>query len=555
MNSGLKSLSIKNFAIINDLKIDLSNGLNIFTGETGAGKSIIVESLNFLFGARAYSEMIKENANFMEVQGIFNFSHNKLKNIIPDLKEENISIKRIFDKNGKSKSFINNKSCNLSILSNIGKEFLDFHAQNENQSLLNPLNQIMALDNYCSIEKLVIDFSKLFEEKNKIENLLKNISLSKQEKDKLIELYSFQLSEIENLKLKEGEDEELEEIINRLKNAEKINKLIFDISSMLKESENSVLNSIYKVLNKTQILSEIDSNYINVNKRLDNIKIELEDISSSFSTNIQNNSENIDFYITRQEKIKNLKKKYGQTISEILKYAQDLKIKISELENINYSEEKLNEKMEEINKELKQKALELHNKRVKKAKILSEEIENEIKKLGFEFAKFTINIQFDEENFTKTGGDSIEFLFTSNPDIMPKPLKFIASGGELSRIMLAIKSVITDYDKSEILVFDEIDSGVGGNTIFFIGEKLKKMAKTKQILCITHMAQLAAFGDSNFKVEKNIIGNTTEISVKKLNEDEKIKEISRMLGSKFSAKTATEHARELVKNVKKYTKN
>jgi len=211
--------------------------------------------------------------------------------------------------------------------------------------------------------------------------------------------------------------------------------------------------------------------------------------------------------------------------------------------------------MEEINKELKQKALELHNKRVKKAKILSEEIENEIKKLGFEFAKFTINIQFDEENFNKTGGDSIEFLFTSNPDIMPKPLKFIASGGELSRIILAIKSVITDYDKSEILVFDEIDSGVGGNTIFFIGEKLKKMAKTKQILCITHMAQLAAFGDSNFKVEKNIIGNTTEISVKKLNEDEKIKEISRMLGSKFSAKTATEHARELVKNVKKYTKN
>ena len=551
---GITKLNIKNFAIIRELRLEFSEGLNMFTGETGAGKSIIVEAIGFLFGERAYSEMIREGEASMEIEGEFLFDKKKLKGILPGFEGETLVIKRIFDASGRTRAYMNGRPCLVASLSAAGRAFADFHGQNQSQSLMAPEKQLAILDRYAGLDGELKAFSTFYSARREVESRIRNISLSKEEKERLMDLYSFQAGEIEKIDPKEGEDAELEDLISRFKNIDKIEKSLNEVYSFLKNDDSSALHSVYRALARAESLAQLDPSFSGALERLEKAKAELEDLAELFYSSTNNPDRDpgkLDFYIGRAEKIKALKKKYGETVSLVRKKGEELKAKVGELENVEHSVGELQKELEVLNRKLSVAGEALSGKRAVAAKKLSKEIEKELKELGFEYARFSIKLESDPGIPSGTGFDSVEFLFSSNPDQFLKPLKFIASGGEISRVMLAAKSALSAYDELEMLVFDEIDSGVGGNTIFAMGEKLKAIAVSKQILCITHMAQLAAFADANFKVEKNVSGGKTEIKALRLDPDGKSGEIARMLGSSHSSKTAVEHAKQLINNAKK----
>ena len=548
----IEKIRIKNFALISNLELDFKKGITILSGETGAGKSIIVEAINFLFGSRAYSEMIKDGCEELSVEAEFAIDKNKFKEL--NLDGDKINIKRIYSRLSKNKTYINSKNVSLSFLENLGKKLVDFHGQNENQSLIESKNQMHILDKFSGLEKELSRFESKYNEKNELEEKIKNISMSNEERERLIDLYKFQLQEIEKLDIEPDKDGHLADEIMKLKNVDKINRLSNEIAQLLDSSDNSAYNTISKAHSKILNLSEIYPNLPFKIEDLEELKNKVKIIADAFKELVRDceySSEEIDFLIARHEKLKNLQKKYGEDLNNIISKKEELRVKINELENNDYNLSDLNQRLEKIKSHLLKSAEDISAIRKKNAEKLSKLILKELSELGFERAKFSINVDFDSANLNSCGCDSVEFLFSSNPDQLLKPIRYVASGGEISRVTLAIKSAISDINEVDTLIFDEIDSGVGGNTIFSIGRKFKKLSKNRQIIAITHMAQLACFADFNIRVVKKIKNNKTEIEVKELAGEEKVIEISRMLGSKYSEKTAMEHARELIKTAEK----
>ncbi|MGC8728229.1 MAG: DNA repair protein RecN [Elusimicrobiales bacterium] len=539
----IESITIKNFAVIKDISFNFSKGLNIFTGETGAGKSIIVESLSFLFGSKYYSNEIKESvsvsakikldkktASFLNLPAVF-------------------EIKRVYSPDRKSRYYIDTNPVNLAYVSNISGYIIDFHAQMANESIIFSDRQTEILDSYAGLEDEVEEFSKLYDAKSDLESKINAISLNEDEKKKLTELYEYQIKEIESANLKKNEDAELEEIISRAKNTAKIKNLSSDIISKIND-EGGIYDMISKIVKRSEDLSSMDESfgfiYENSLKIESDVKKLSEDISALFSK-YQITEEELDEYVKRDELIKSLKKKYGTDLNGVISKKEELKKKIEEIGLSNDNIEKLKKDLSAVEEKMIKLAGTISQKRKIVSKKLSEDIKKELKKLGFEHCLFDISVE-DSEVFNKYGKNTVEFLFSSNPDYPLKPIRYVASGGEISRIMLALKSVLSNDAESKTFIFDEIDSGIGGNTAFFVGEAMRNLAKSNQILSVTHMPQVAVFADSHFKVEKNYKDKITLISVKELKTSEdRIEEISRMLGSVYSPLTAQKHAKELIK--------
>jgi len=543
----IDSIFVKNFAIIKEIKVDLYKGLNIFTGETGAGKSLIVESISFLFGSRYYEKDIKIPVS---VSAWITLDKKAAVTLNIPLK---IEVKRVYDLDRKNRYFINSKQVSFSQISEISKYVIDFHAQMENRILNSNAAQTEILDSYAHIEDKVQSYSLIYDKKKEIENKIQNLLMNEVERKKLLDLYEYQLNEIESADLKENEDIEIEEIISKVKNRSRINKMLSEIDLIL-SGDNGILDSIYKVNRKAEELLKFDTGFASISElsaRIESYSKNLKDEVISHLSSYSVSDEQIDEYIKRDELIKSLKKKYGGDIKYILLKKEELKKQIYELKNSNENLDLLKKEIEKINFELEKKASYISDIRKKKAKELSKEIEKSLKKLGFEHSVFSISVE-DSEDFNPYGKNVVEFLFSSNPDQLIKPLSFVASGGELSRIMLSIKSVASKESLSKTFIFDEIDAGVGGNTAFFVGEALKKLSRTNQILSITHMPQVAVFGESHFKVEKKFENSRTNVYLKKLETDsDRIEEISRMLGSSYSPSTAVKHAKEIFEKVKR----
>jgi DNA repair protein RecN (Recombination protein N) len=553
----LEKIHIKNFALIKNLEIKLFPGLNVFTGETGAGKSIIIESLGFILGGRSSADIIREGEDFAEVEAVFNieaFSSEFFKKY--SLKGPQLFIKRQLSGKGKSKAFINStpkepaKQISISKLAEIGDSIIDFHGQNDHQSLLKSSVHRELLDRYAKLESEVSKLKEVRLEKKVLEQKSSALKMSAQEKERLLDLYKYQLNEIEEASLNLGEDEELKATFPKLKNGEKLLSLSNEAYQSLYLDDNSASVMIERSFSCFESLAEMDKTLLELKDRLESVKINLEDIASEmrvYSSSINNDPDELEDCLKRLDIISRLSKKYGGEIKDILAFAENLRDKISDLENTDIKQQDINSRLEIISSELQIKAEALHKKRMTFAQKLSKEVKKEIANLGFKNARFSVSVQADETDIGPSGYDDIEFLFSANAGQSLKPLKYIASGGEMSRIMLGLKTVFSDSDKVPILVFDEIDTGVGSVVGRLVGEKLFSLASDKQLFCITHMAQIASFANTHFFIEKKMEKNTTEVSIKLLNAARHKSEIARLLSGKVeSTSLGLKHASELI---------
>jgi DNA repair protein RecN (Recombination protein N) len=543
----LKKLLINNFAVIDRLVLEPGLGLNIFTGETGAGKSIIISALGFLLGERSGSDILRPGAASAEVEGEF-----LAENLPPKLagrwgvKGGALTIRRQADPKGRTRAAINGAPATLAQLSELGGYLVDFHGQNEHQSLLKPETQRDLLDRYGKLEKEAVAVEQAWAAARALEDSLNAVSMSEDERGRLLDLYRFQLTEIESANLKEGEEEELEALWPRLKNSEKLFTLSGEAHSLVDDAAGGA----EKALEKLKALAAIDPAGEPLAIRLSSAAIELRDLSAelrSYGKGVHSDPGEVDRCLSRLDKFKSLKKKYGADIPAVLAKAEELRSKLNGLEDLTLDRSELEKKLEAARAKLGKLASALHDKRAAAAKKLSAEILKEAEGLGFKEVRFAVDAAYDEAAITSFGGDSVEYLFTANPGYPLRPLRYTASGGEMARIMLALKTALSRADRIGAQVFDEVDAGVGAVTGRLVGEKLARLAAGKQIFCITHLPQVAAFGTAHFFVEKDVKAGVAAAAVRLLDEPAREKEIARMLGGKKqSTDLGLKHARELI---------
>ena len=555
----LLQLNIKDFAIIDNLHITFGKGLNILTGETGAGKSIIVDAVKLILGDRASLEDIRSSKDEAVVEAMFDIS--SLKDVaglmettgLPN--EENIIIRRVISRSGKNRTFINNSMANLTLLQEIGSRIIDIYGQHDHQSLTRQEEHIDILDNFGGLMPLRQEYINAYTEYVSIKKELDSLMADNEKLVERQDFLSFQSREIEAAGLKTGEDAELKKEKEILANAEKIFDAAHSGHDILYASGGSVLERIGHVLNRLKDVSRIDERLNPTLQTLETAVCQLEDAASF----LRNYSQEMSFEPGRLEEADNrldainkLKKKYGQTIELILQKKKEID---KELDSIIHHDEKIAELKKTIDgSSAKAVALakKLSDKRIDAGRILKKKMEQELSDLGMKKTVFEARIKkdaFEAGNFNlgENGMDRLEFFISPNVGEEPKPLAKIASGGELSRIMLAIKKIAAT-GKIPVLIFDEVDAGIGGGTAEVVGKKLKEVSKNHQTLCITHLPQIAAYADKHYSVAKEVRAGRTCASIKELKNGERISEISRMLGGVKITDRTREHAREMLEN-------
>lgn len=528
-------LHIKNVGIIDEISIDLNEGFNVFTGETGAGKTLIIDSLQILTGGRFSKEMIRngEKSSFIEM--------------LIYLKNEEYSISREVNQSGRNICKINGRLVTVNELKNFMKKVIDIHGQQDNQSILEPSSHIKFLDDFIG-EKINTLNTEYFEKYNRyimINNELKNNYGDDKERRRKLDLLEYQRNEIKDANLQEGEEEELDEKLKKILNSEKIQKNLEESHYKLSEEILSELSSIVKMIEK---ISEYDNNYEKTREQLQSTYYDLEEAERELydykESVFFDEEERIDLE-SRIDLIQNLKRKYGNNIEEILQYEKDVEDQINLIENLHDYIEKLKIEKKEIENDLEKLSEKMHILREEYSVIMSNKINNELKDLEMLSAKFSVRITKRDEFNTK-GKDDIEFLIQTNIGEGAKPLIKIASGGEMSRIMLGIKKVLADIDQVPILIFDEIDTGISGIAAKKVGTKMKEISKNHQVICVTHLAQIAAKGDYNYFIRKEIKDNKTKTKIELLDEEGVLKEIARIATGEIND-ISIKHAKELRK--------
>ncbi len=534
----ISTLHIKNIGIIDEIMIDFSKGFNILTGETGAGKTLIIGALGIVAGGRFSKEMIRkgENHSFVEVS-IYLPNH-------PKAVDGNIIISReIFD-NGRNTCKINGRLVTVNELKEFMNNIINIHGQNDNQNLLNKENHIKYLDKFLGKEFLSKknEYTDLYNKYVDINRKLKENYGDEKEKQRKLDLLNYQVNEIKNANLKIKEDEELEEQRNLIVNAEKISKSLNEADMQINEN---ALNSISIAIKNLEKIEEINIKYQKTLSSLKSNYYDLQEIAidlNHYNSDTCFEEKERDEIENRIDEINDLKRKYGNTIEEILNYKNEVEEEIDKIENLEEKNKELKTELTKITAELEKRAIELHETRQKYGIELETKINSELADLEMPNAKFKINIE--NTNFNKDGNDEIEFMITTNKGEDFKPLIKTASGGEMSRIMLAIKTVLSDVDEVPILIFDEIDTGISGKAGNAVGEKLKTISKNHQVIIVTHLASIAAKGDSNYYIYKEVEGDNTKTRIKNLNEQEVIEEIAR-IASGIVSEISLKHAMEL----------
>ncbi|MEI0610985.1 DNA repair protein RecN [Brachyspira pilosicoli] len=569
----LKYLDIRNFVLIDKVKINFENGFNVLTGETGAGKSIIISALELITGEKGSTRMVGLNGDRLTVIGTF-FLQSSLNIVKSKLKEWNIeitgnelNIKREITKDGKSRSFINNIGVRVAELKELGDLIVDIHGQHEHQSLFNVANHINFYDAYLNIEDKLQVYREHY---NKLTKLIKQYNEISQNKNTILKEKSFleyAIEEIEKANLKYNEDEEIKNDIAMMSNAENIASALSIINKDIFGNESGAYLKLTRSINTLQSISQYDDRLSDLASQIEAISLNLEDIKTVFTeirAKAKFDPEELQALNERLFFINTLKKKYGNNIKEIINYAKEAKEK---LESLNFSEEdilKLKEEIENIRAKTSILAKEISDIRKSKKDVFINAIEKEMCDLGMTSTKFDVEITYDEDDedgilnidgtnlkANSNGVDNIEFIIAPNKQAMFQPLRKIASGGEISRIMLSLKSVLSSGDYCETCVFDEIDVGVGGRIAEVIGEKIAALSKQKQILSITHLAQIAIYANNHFKVIKNEKDDVVTSTIEELNDSNKVNEIARMITGKEITDASIKHAEELLEHAKK----
>ncbi len=537
----ISTLHIKNIGIIDDLLIDFNEGFNVLTGETGAGKTLIVGALGIIAGGRFSKDMIRSGQNYSFVEASIYCPESDI------AVDGNIIVSREIYLNGRNNCKINGRLVTVNELKDIIGKLIDIHGQQDNQNLLDSTKHISYLDSFIDekINNIKLEYMQLFEKYCEIKDKLNQNYGDEKEKQRKLDLLQYQLNEIEKAKLKIGEDEELQEKHNLMKNSEKLQENLSCIDENLNtQAIESISNSI-KCLERIENCGEIYSQKL---AELKNIYYEVQELSrdiSSMQEDIYFDEYERDNIERRLDEIFSLKRKYGNQIEEILQYKDNLEEEINSIENA----EELNIQLKQEQKVIEDKMRKLCDKmdilRKDGGLELSEKINQELKDLEMYNSKFYVKVDKDD-NFNINGLNKVEFMICTNMGEEEKPLVKIASGGEMSRVMLAIKTILSDVDKVPTLIFDEIDTGISGKAAKAVGEKMKIISKRHQIICITHLPSIAAKGDYNYYISKQVINDKTITNVKLLNEEETVSEIARIANGDVT-EVAIANAKELRK--------
>ncbi len=561
----LRKLSIKNVALIDSAEIDFTDGLNVLSGETGAGKSVILESLNFVLGAKADKTLIRSGESECMVKAEFDVSENSLiKDVYSNCEidyDDYLIIQRKFNVDGKGTIKINGETANSSILKKFTSLLVDIHGQSEHFHLLKNSNQLYLLDKFGGekVDNLKTELKEEFAKLKKVRDELEEFGGDETKRLIRLDVLNYQINEIEKVSLKEGEEEELLSIKQKLTHQRKISDSLSSINACL-SSEGGVCDLISNATKILNSISEYGEEYNKISDRLNAVLSELEDISSETSSSLDEfelPDYNINEIEDRLDSIKSLKKKYGVDFAQINEFYENAKLEKENLENFNELAEKLLTEKEKLEVKIYKIYCDLCDARRNSAKELSENVLVELKELGMPKSQFVIDFndkpQLGDCKFDSSNGfDKIEFMFSANLGEPLKPLSLIISGGEMSRFMLSIKAQTARLSELSTFIFDEIDAGISGVTAKVVAEKLAKISRKVQVIAITHLPQISAMGDNNLLIEKNEGETRTITNVKKLSTEQKIKEIARLISGNVQSNSSLKHAEELIENANKF---
>ena len=535
----ITTLHIKNIGIIDDIVIDLNKGLNVLTGETGAGKTLIVDSLGIIAGGRFSKDMIRRGQSMSFVELALYLPEN------PNSIDGNVVVSREINTAGKNICKINGRLVPVSELKNFMKNIIDIHGQYDNQTLMDTEFHTRYLDKFVGEKMFKIHekYCELYNEYVELNKKLKNNYGDEIEKQRKLDLLEYQYKEIKSANLKRGEDEQLEEKRKIIMSSEKVAESLNNVSNNLEGSIIDVINDSLRALEK---IEDVNSKYGEKLVEMKNIYYEVQEVArdiSSMKEDVYFDEEERNEIEERLDEIYSLKRKYGNTIDEIIEYKEKLENEIDRIENLDEENRKTKEKIDKITIEMEKLCEEITELRKSNSVVLNDKINQELAQLEMKNARFNAKIIEDKE-FSPNGKSHVEFVITTNLGEEEKKLNKIASGGEMSRIMLAIKTVLSDIDEVPVLIFDEIDTGISGKAANSVGNKLKKIAQKHQVIIVTHLATIAAQGDYNYYIYKEVQDNKTNTKVKLMNEDETIREVARIASGEITD-ISLSHAKEL----------
>ena len=550
----LRELKIENLAIIDELDLEFGDGLIVLTGETGAGKSIILSGINLLIGEKASVDMIRDGEDHLLAQGVFEINEEQAEELSArfgiDVEDNEVIVRRYFDRNSRGKVYVNGVRVSLTNLKEIMGTLVDIVGQHSHQMLLNKNNHVRLLDKFLGEEgkELRGNINRVYLKYKEVSNKIDEIEKNRQEAIEKREFYEFQLNEINRVAPEVDEDNRLEEEYKKLFNAGKIKDKILDSNIQLRDGEVNALHFINNSRRNIESLCKYSEEFEEILEKLEKVYYELEDCIDMLDTadrDIDIDENRLQKVIERLDLINKMKSKYGATIEEIIEFRDSIAEKINLLEENSFEVKKLLKEKKEAEEEYWKLALELRELRLKKALEIEKLLEQELQFLKMGDARFHIVVD-KNEHMGNNGSDSIEFLISTNIGQGMKPLWKIASGGEVSRIMLALKVIFSRVDNIPILIFDEIDTGVGGETVRKIADKLREIGDHAQVVSITHSPAIAARAHEQFYIKKETVNNKTSTTVKKLDAKGRVVEIARMLAGENVTEAVLQHAEELL---------
>src|SRR5215510_12707960 len=559
----LQFLNISNIALIDDMQVEFESGLNLLTGETGSGKSIIVDALGVLIGGRFTSELIKSGAERASSEGLFSVTSNPDLEIILEnaglAATNELIVRRELSATGRNKIFINNQLTTQSLLRDLRPYLVDIHGQGDQQTLFNPETHLEILDAFAGNAALRAEVAEAYQRWAAVRRELDSLRHDEAEKFQLVDTLKFQIGELERAQLVIGEDEKLEEERRRLANVEKLTTLCQASYSRIYEDDDAAVARVRQTLKDVEELAEYESGFRDYLEGLETARVLLEELAYS----LRDFADKLEFSPARLEEIENrlaelsrLKRKYGGSIESALDHLAHSVDRLRQIERSDEREAELRAELGAARGAYVQRARKLHQDRTGAAKKLERAVERSLTEVAMENAKFEVQVTSpadaelncgDAGSFSANGIDRVEFCFSANPGEAVRPLAKVASGGEASRLMLVLKTVAGATEFPRTIVFDEIDSGIGGRGSEAVGAKLKKLSETNQVLCVTHQPQIARFADSHLVVRKEATRGQTEIAVARLDRKGRVEEIARMLTGAEITDTARRHAREMLK--------
>ncbi|TDQ41638.1 DNA repair protein RecN [Aureibacillus halotolerans] len=559
----LSELRIKNFAIIEDLSLSFDEGLSVLTGETGAGKSIIIDAIYLLMGSRGSNEFVRHGSERAEIDGLFNFEdkssvHKKLQSMGIDTEDGMVVLSRSISRKGKNVCRLNHKLVTLGMLREVGQHFIDIHGQHENQDLMKSERHLPLLDLYAGkkLAQPLNEYQRLFKAFKQLQHRYASLTNNEQEAAQRIDLLRFQLNDIQSAQLELGEGETLQAEKQQLGNYEKLYDALH-LSYNALYGDQKGLDWVGMAMNQMETIAPLEDSYTKLHQTLAESFYAIEEASFTmrqFADQLEHDPDRLDHIERRLQEIAGLKRKYGSNEEEILKYASSLEEELDTLEHRDDHIAKTKNELEEVKKDLLLEAAQLTEIRQREAKLLEKAIHNELRAVYMDKTKF--NIQWSStDNPTEHGVDHVEFFISTNPGEPLKPLAKVASGGELSRMMLAIKSIFSTHQQKTAIVFDEVDTGVSGRVAQAMAEKIYSLSTHSQVLCISHLPQVAAMADHHLSIVKTSSKGRTSTSVEKLKMEDVQNEIARMIAGTEVTELTKKHATELIDLAMTYKKN